>query len=180
MPSLNLNLRYYPDPVLKTVCSDCNWDLKERLATGREMIEIMHSHHGYGLSAPQVGLTSNFFVMRDPDRLDNISGLVFANPEITDLSNKKISLPEGCLSLLSMRTVIARAEWVEFDFDNPEDPDERLHWRFESMNARCVQHEVDHLNGILIFDHINSNLVQKSFLEKYTKKKIQAGRKGLL
>ena len=79
-----------------------------------------------------------------------------------------------------MKTIIARAEWVEFDFDNPDDPDESLHWRFEGMNARCVQHEVDHLNGILIFDHINSNLVQKSFLEKYAKVKKQAGRKGLL
>src|SRR5271165_2421229 len=167
MPSLNLSLRYYPDPVLKTVCSDCNWDLDERRRIGHEMLEIMFAHHGYGLSAPQVGLTSNFFVMRDPDKPNGAPGLVFANPEITDLSNKKVTAPEGCLSLLSMKTHIARAQWVEFEFDDPDVEDNRLHWRFESINARCVQHEIDHLNGILIFDHINSNLVQKSFLAKY-------------
>ena len=99
-PSQNLSLRYYPDPVLKTVCSECNWEKHERNRVGHEMLEIMYANHGYGLSAPQVGITSNFFVMRDPDRPTGQPGLIFANPEITDLSNKKVKLQrDACLCL---------------------------------------------------------------------------------
>lgn len=175
-----LTLRYWPDPNLRVECNECNWDQDERRRTGNEMLEIMYAHHGYGLSAPQVGITSNFFVMRDPQKKDGRPGLIFANPEIVELGNKRVKDFEGCLSLLSMRVPIERATEVEFEFDDPDNEGERLHWRFEGLNARCVQHEMDHLKGVLIFDHINSNLGQKSFLEKYAKKKIQAGRQGIL
>lgn len=179
--SKSLRLRYHPDPSLRVKCTECEWPIEERRRIGKEMIDIMFDHNGMGLAAPQVGLNQRLFVMRDPHEPARRShGMIFSNPEIVEHGHDKPNDFEGCLSLLSVKTKIKRWHWVEFGFDDLEEPGERLVWRFEGVNARCVQHEIDHLDGILIFDHINSNLVQKLFLERYAKARKAAGRRGEL
>jgi len=145
------------------------------------MIDIMFDHNGIGLAAPQVGLDQRLFVMRDPhDPIHKSAAHIFSNPVLEEHGHDKPEDFEGCLSLLSVKTKVKRWHWVEFSFDDLEEPGQRLTWRFEAINARCVQHEIDHLDGILIFDHINSNLVQKMFIEKVLKAKKAAGRRGNL
>lgn len=172
----DLRLRYYPDSVLKTVCRECRMPTDEIQSLGSKMLEIMFENNGYGLSANQVGVTTRLFVMRDPEN-ENL-GLIFPNPTIEEYGTHKELDFEGCLSLPMQRTKLERFKRVEFTFDDIEEPGERKQWSFEGVNARCVQHELDHLNGILLFDHIKSNLSQKSFLERYAKDMKQARRKG--
>jgi peptide deformylase len=169
MPSQNLSLKYWPDSILRTVCSGS--DTTDFLA-GEEMIKLMIEKHGMGLAAPQVGLTSRLFVMRDPD--DNNKGLIFVNPVITEHSKDTYKDNEGCLSFPGPRVDIERFKWVNVEFDVPLGytlpvGDDRLTWHFEGIYARCVQHEIDHLNGIMIFDHVKSNLAKKLVLDKYAK-----------
>lgn len=133
------------------------------------MIRLMFKHNGYGLSAPQVGLNERIFVMRDPE--DKTKGLVFINPIITELSSFKETELEGCLSFLSLNTRIERSWTVDFQFEELDEEAEVQTWHFEGLNARCVQHEIDHLNGITIADHFNSNMSRKLFLDRYMKAK---------
>ena len=187
---LPLSLKYWPDPCLKKECNECSHTPAERIEIGEQMIEIMYAYNGYGLSAPQVGLDCRIFVMRTPEMADRPShltiqserkGLIFVNPVILERGTRTAKAWEGCLSLLTQQTQVERATEVTIEYSDPTVLDihkygpsrniERLTWTAKGLDARCVQHEIDHLNGIMIFDHINSNLSRKLFLEKYFKKK---------
>lgn len=168
-----LNLKYHPNPILKVQCQPCTLSDPEIDMIGKEMIKIMFANNGYGLSAPQVGLSHNIFVMRDSEAANK--GLVFVNPTIVETSSEQINDWEGCLSLPEQRVKISRSASIEVEFDVPLGHtlpigDDRITWRFEGMNARCVQHEIDHLNGIMIYDHIESDLARKLFLQRHAKK----------
>jgi peptide deformylase len=165
----------FPDPCLRVKCIACPDDYQTRLEIGNEMIQIMFDNNGLGLSANQVGLDWRMFVMRNPSNENE--GLIFCNPEIYATSKDIIEDTEGCLSLLSKRTKVNRFKSLELKFETMYDDisvdilKSTSQRYYEGVWARCIQHEIDHLNGILIFDHINSNLVQKIFLEKYYKAK---------
>jgi peptide deformylase len=186
----DLQLRYWPDPCLRKECDECSHTPAERIEIGEQMIEIMYAYNGYGLSAPQVGLNCRIFVMRTPEMADRPThlsipserkGLIFVNPIILDRSSRMVEDWEGCLSLLTQRTKVDRYTEVTIEYSDPTQAScskygpphniERTTWTAKGLDARCVQHEIDHLNGIMIFDHINSNLSKKLFLEKYFKKK---------
>lgn len=142
---------------------------------GRRMLEICDENRGYGLSGNQVGLKERIFVMREPETK---LGIIFVNPEVTtDFSHSNLDY-EGCLSLPMQRVKIKRFSNLKIEYDDPNGYG-RITQEFSGMNARCIQHEMDHLDGILLMDHINSNLGLKSFLEKYAKDMKQARRKGL-
>lgn len=186
----DLQLRYWPDPCLRKECDECSHTPAERIEIGEQMIQIMYAYNGYGLSAPQVGLNCRIFVIRTPEMADRPThlsipserkGLIFVNPVILDRSNRMVEDWEGCLSLLTQRTKVDRYTEVTIEYSDPTQAGspkygppkniDRLTWTAKGLDARCVQHEIDHLNGIMIFDHINSNLSKKLFLEKYFKKK---------
>lgn len=177
MENSNLELKLWPDPVLRTKC------VEKQIPTnlGDEMLKVMKAHSGLGLAAPQVGLDYRIFVMEDLH--EKGPGMVFANPKIVDHSREMDLGEEGCLSLLSCKVKIPRFRWVDIEFGLPYGypypvGDDRLEWHFEGILARCIQHEMDHLDGILIFDHITSNLAQKIWLEKYFKRKKKYDRIG--
>lgn len=171
----SLTLSYYPNTVLRTPCVSCTNDYEERLRIGNEMLEVMFSNDGYGLSANQVGLTEKIFVMKDPK--EDTEGLIFCNPYIQVYSPEKETLDEGCLSIPGNRVKISRSKWVVLKYELPTTDLKPivLSARFVGMDARCIQHEMDHLSGILVFDHIKSPLAKKLFLEKYAKRR-RAGR----
>lgn len=164
-------LKFYPDKILRTPCKICTNDYKERLRIGNEMLEIMFASDGYGLSANQVGLTEKIFVMKDPE--DETNGLIFCNPYIQVHSPEKETLDEACLSVPGRPVKISRSRWVVLKYELPTTDLKPivLSTRFTGMDARCIQHEMDHLSGILIFDHIQSLLSRKLFLEKYAKRR---------
>ncbi len=161
-----LVLRLWPDEILRTKCVGYP-EYDDRLAIGHEMIQVMIEHNGLGLSAPQVGLTQRIFVMRDPNAP---TGTVFCNPIITNHSDEMYTDIEGCLSVPGRPISISRFHWIDLEYEDAIFRTTR-HKRFMGLSARCIQHEIDHLDGILIFDHINSNLGKKLYLEKYMKKR---------
>lgn len=161
--SISLSLKLWPNQVLRTKCeSDLPGEDFQTKRIGQEMIRIMQMHNGFGLSAPQVGLNYRIFVMRNPK---DTRPLVFINPRIQAHSEEQTTLNEGCLSLLSLQVPIPRYDWVVASGFHLEPT------RYEGIYARCIQHEIDHLNGILIFDHIKSSIGRKLFLDKYIKAK---------
>lgn len=171
----DLSLRYYPDPALRVKCTACTWTMEERTRIGKDMIRIMFNKEGYGLAAPQVGLDQRIFVMRDPN---SMSGLIISNPVITNWGPKKLTDWEGCLSLLGQKAKLSRCTDITVEFDDPVLEGKRFCKGFSGLAARCVQHEIDHLDGILIFDHLQSNLAKKIFLEKYAKARKKYARLG--
>ena len=109
------------------------------------MYSFMQRQNGIGLAAPQIGISRRIFVM-------GIQGWQRAcfNPEIRDFSTKSVLFDEGCLSFPGEHCIIQRPEWVEVRYQDPEGE-----WhteRFSGILARCFQHELDHLDGITMWD----------------------------
>lgn len=116
------------------------WDLAE------VMVKIMVDNNGMGLSACQVGLPYAVFAMLgEPNH-------VMFNPKIVDLSEEKIILEEGCLSFPGIVAPISRSRHVKVRFTGPDG--QTTTKKFTGMSARVVQHEMDHLNGVLFFNHL--------------------------
>lgn len=110
-----------------------------------QMLEIMRRERGIGLAAPQIGLSRRVFVME----IDGQSRACF-NPEILATSPDREDLPEGCLSFPGQSCIISRAREISVRYQNY-----RGDWYNESMSglwARCFQHELDHLDGIVMQD----------------------------
>ena len=125
----------------------------QRLAD--EMLEAMYAASGVGLAAPQVGESVRLFVM-DVSREDGKKEpLVFFNPEIVEASAKKETAEEGCLSVPDVWADVTRPGSITVRaLDRNGLPFELKN--VDGLTARCVQHEIDHLNGVLFVDKISS------------------------
>lgn len=121
-----------------------------------KMIKTMHKEHGVGLAAPQIGISLRLAVAEVDGR-----EYYFINPEITSLSQEKIISEEGCLSLPGEFFPILRSEVVTVKYLNEKGLPKKL--RAKGFLATVIQHEVDHLDGILI---LNRFIKQK---QKHTK-----------
>lgn len=117
-----------------------------------KMFEIMGTHKGCGLAAPQVGLSWQMFVM------DLGKPMVFINPEVTS-SGPLRSCNEGCLSLPGIDLTILRPRdaYIEWQDLNGK----TFKAKYAGMYARCIQHEYDHLNATLIIDHCDPLVVAR-------------------
>ncbi len=143
----------HPDPRLKKVC-DTVPDLSDELRTlAKDMLETMYDAPGIGLAAPQVGVTKRLIVLdcvKDEDTAPQ--PLIMFNPEIIGKSDETNVYEEGCLSIPEQFAEVTRPKevavrWLDMD-GNVQERD------FDGLWATCVQHEVDHLNGILFIDHL--------------------------
>jgi peptide deformylase len=137
--------------------------------TTAQMIKLMDEADGVGLAAPQVGIGERFFTVH----LKNEAPLVFINPSIIETSAETVKLEEGCLSLSGVYADVVRASRIKVQaFDT-----RGKHFTFECGGylARVIQHENDHLDGVLFFDYL-PEFKQKRLLEKYEKIKTRAAR----
>ena len=142
-------VRQYGDPVLRMRADDVE-TFDEELAriTGR-MVELMHDADGVGLAATQIGIVRRFFVctLADEDR-------VLVNPVVTPVGDDMELDDEGCLSLGSIRVPIERA--VRIQVAARDETGEPVSLSLEGMDARVVQHELDHLDGVLLLDRTDA------------------------
>lgn len=164
---MQLEIIKYPDPILREVCDpivDLNDSLRE---LGNNMLETMYLGRGIGLAAPQVGLTYRVFVMDvrpqespgryKPHELTVLESeldfpVVIFNPEIR-VKEGETEYEEGCLSLPTYFDRVKRAEYVEVDgMDLDGNP---LTIKTDGLASICIQHELDHLNGVLFIDHLS-------------------------
>ena len=138
-----------PDPILSTVCEPCVPGDKSLKKLAKQMERAMYANDGVGLAAPQVGVSKRIIVI-DVSPEDVRDPLVLVNPEIVELSGEPEIDEEGCLSCPGISVPIERKTWAKvryYDLDGEE-------WEIEGdgLLARCLQHEIDHLNGITLFE----------------------------
>ncbi len=138
-------VRQYGDPVLRMRAAEVAEVDGELRELGERMLGVMHDAPGVGLAATQVGILRRFFVCTLGDE-----DLLVVNPVIAKASRATETDEEGCLSLGSVRVPVERPVEVTLDFvDADGNPQSR---ELEGLDARVVQHELDHLDGTLIID----------------------------
>lgn len=116
-----------------------------------DMKNTLLSHEGIGLAAPQVGENIRVILVCLNPKTKNENTVVMVNPEITYKSDEVYEAEEGCLSLPSIYLQVTRSKEIIVSFQSLKSRKQTL--RLENLNARIVQHEIDHINGILIVDH---------------------------
>lgn len=147
----------YGDPILRKVATELTKDNPKDLPKLiADMFETMHNAEGIGLAAPQIGLSLRLFVVdgsgTDDEEIKNFKK-VFINPVILEESGEKWSFEEGCLSIPSIREEVQRQARVRIRYC---DENWNLHEEtYEGMKARVIQHEYDHIQGILFIDHLD-------------------------
>ena len=140
--------------------SDFNHDLK-KITTN--MLDTMYKFNGIGLAAPQVDISKRIIVTDISPVEHDYHSMVFINPEIIESSGEKI-YEEGCLSIPGVNEDILRPEKIFIQYQDIDGNEKTA--AFESWMARVLQHEIDHLNGILFIDYL-SPVKKKLLLNRF-------------
>ncbi len=165
----------YGDPVLKKKAENIEkgTDLSDLVT---DMFETMESAHGIGLAAPQIGKSIRLFVvdgrpMEDDETKDFVK--TFVNPQIIKEEGDEWAFEEGCLSIPNIREEIERPEKLRIKYfdENWNEHEEE----FDGMKARIIQHEYDHIEGILFTDYLTpfKKRMLKGKLQNITKGKMK-------
>ncbi|SIN70676.1 peptide deformylase [Sulfurivirga caldicuralii] len=163
-----LPIRLYPDEILRTECKPV--EMSDRIATLiDDMLYTMYEAPGIGLAAPQVGEDIRVLVADVSE--DKSQPIALVNPEIVD-SAGVIDYEEGCLSLPGVYAKVRRPSKVKVrGLDRDGKP---VEIEAEDLLAVCLQHEIDHLNGVLFIDHLSA-LKRNRLMQKYRKELKQRG-----
>lgn len=167
-----LPIRVYGDPILRTETQDVEADSEELQQLIEDMYETMRGAAGIGLAAPQVGRTERLFLvdlsalMGDMDEEDREAlppqPMVFINPEIVWESDAEMEFEEGCLSIPDLRENVVRPERIRIAYQDRNLEEQEV--EVGSLLARVIQHEYDHLEGILFIDLISP--FRRSFIKR--------------
>jgi peptide deformylase len=161
-----LKILTIPDPRLKHKSTEVkNFDSNLRKIV-RDMYDTLYSSgNGIGLAAPQVGITMRIIVIDLNE--DNISKpITVINPKIINLSEEKFVNEEGCLSVPEYYAEVERSKIIEVEWFNEAGEKERK--KIDGLLSICIQHEIDHLNGVLFIDHL-SKLKRKLVFDRLKK-----------
>ena len=141
-------MRVFPDPILRQRARKVTQFDAKLAQLAADMKETMSAHRGVGLAANQVGVLQRVCVVKMEDWEE---ALVLVNPEIMRREGLR-EVEEGCLSLPGYRGMVNRAERIRVRYQDITGQQQRL--RAECMLAQAIEHETDHLNGILYIDHL--------------------------
>ena len=131
------------------------------------MIDTMFEYSGVGLAAPQVHESIRLFVaMLDPDGRGESDAVVFVNPEITVQGDQTVEGWEGCLSIPDIRGRVARAQHISVTALDRHG--KRFDFELKDFPARVVQHETDHLDGVLFFDRMRT-MESLTYIDEYSR-----------
>ncbi len=162
-----LEITQYGNPVLRKKCSNVDVVDDSILKLAEDMIETMVDAHGVGLAAPQIDVDIRMAVVdvsHDPEcvsflkvngadaKVEDVMPLVFINPEL-ELDGPRESETEGCLSIRDIQAQVKRPSIVKASL--PQLDGSVLEVEADGLLARALQHEVDHLNGILFVDRVS-------------------------
>lgn len=162
-----LEITQYGDPVLRKKCRNIDEVDEAIVKLVDDMLETMVAAHGVGLAAPQVGIDLRLAVVdvsHDPEcvslfkvngedaKMEDVMPLVFINPELV-LDGPRESESEGCLSIRDIQANVRRPSMVKATL--PQLDGTVLEIEADGLLARALQHEVDHLNGVLFVDRIS-------------------------
>ena len=169
-----------PDPQLRQISSPVEKVDDELRALVADMFETMYAAPGIGLAAIQVGIPKRVLVidLQEPEEEGGEpvrDPRVFINPEIIEHSDQDVPYTEGCLSVPDQYAEVdrpdrIRARWLDEQGERHEEV-------IEGLLATCLQHEMDHLNGILFIDHL-SRLKREMILKKLAKQRKEQQKKA--
>lgn len=150
-----------PDERLTTRASEVT-DITDKIKElVNDMFETMYDAEGLGLAAVQVGVLKRIFVMDvqtekagdELVRYDSVGKFCMINPEVKELSDEQVIMSEGCLSIPEQSHEIKRPKYLTVKYKNLNNEEQTL--KASGWLARCIQHELDHLNGILYIRHLS-------------------------
>ena len=163
-----LKILTIPDPRLKHKSSNIEVFDKELKTIVKNMYETLYaSGNGIGLTAPQVDIRKRIVVI-DLNEDGKSSPITFINPRIIKFSDEKFVNQEGCLSVPEYYAEVERAKEVEVEWF--DDVGVKYKKTLSGLMSICIQHEIDHLDGILFVDHL-STLKRKMAIQKIKKSK---------
>ena len=143
-----------PDPRLKVKSAPVeNIDDATRTLID-DMVSTMYAAPGVGLAAPQVGVHKRIIIVDPSDGEGNPQLVRMVNPEITAWSDQLVEREEGCLSLPDFYEQLERPQAIDVRFVDPDGRERTL--SADGLLARCIQHEVDHLVGVIFVDHLSA------------------------
>jgi peptide deformylase len=155
-----------PDPKLRLSSEPVDAITDEIRALAKDMLDTMYDAPGVGLAAIQIGVAKRVVTM-DVSKSDNeLQPMVLINPEIVWASKEKRVYEEGCLSIPEYYEEVERADRVRFRYTTLKG--ETVEMDADGLMATCVQHEIDHLNGVLFIDYI-SKLKRDRITAKFRK-----------
>lgn len=165
-----LDVLIYPEENLAKVCEPVEKIDAELNKFIDDMFETMYEHEGIGLAAPQVDVLKRVITIDIEG--DKTNQIVLINPEVLEASGET-GIEEGCLSIPGCRALVPRKEKLKVKALDREGKEFVLD--ADGLLAICIQHEIDHLNGVLFVDHISA-LKRQRFKEKMLKLKKQISR----
>ncbi len=167
----------FGDPVLRKKAEPITKDFPNLKEFVQNMFDTMYNSDGVGLAAPQVGQAIRIFVIdstTDEEEEDEVPGIkrAFINPEILEKKGDEWVMNEGCLSLPEIREDVSRPETVKIKYID-EDFNEHIE-EFSGFTSRVIQHEYDHLEGVMFVDYLNplKKRILKSKLTAISKGKV--------
>ncbi len=166
-----LDIIIAPDPRLKITAEAVDGVDDDVRKLMDDMLETMHSANGLGLAAPQVGDRRRVIVVDVAGAEEEPDPIQMANPELLWVSDEENPHEEGCLSLPTHYAEVVRPEAITVRYLDHENEIREL--ETDGVLATCIQHEMDHLEGILFVDHISA-LKRGMILRKLAKEKKQA------
>ncbi|HME26159.1 MAG TPA: peptide deformylase [Acetobacteraceae bacterium] len=180
MPDMNatvetLEIRVVPDPILKARAKPVGAADMERVrGLVSRMFATMYRAPGIGLAAPQVGVGLRFAIVDlMPD--EKPAPIVLINPEVTARSEEQATREEGCLSLPGQYADVTRPAKVTVRYTDTEGARRQI--EAEGLLAACVQHEIDHLDGVLFVDHLSAlkrNMILRRLAKELRQKRAEA------
>jgi peptide deformylase len=161
-----LKILHYPHKGLRTALPHIRAFDEALTQTIAQMFDALYAANGWGLAANQVGISSRLFVMDiSPDQNQPEC---FINPEIVE-KHGQVESEEDCLSFPGLFIKIPRARQIQLQYQDKNA--NQVSQTFEGLLACVIQHEVDHLNGVLFIDHL-SNLKRTRLMKKYDPSKM--------
>jgi len=144
---------YAPDPILKKKCKPLAQVDDHHRTLIKEMYEVMYEANGVGLAAPQVGLDMRIFIVDASAREEQKNPLTMINPKIISIEENLVPYEEGCLSFPEHFAEIDRPDKLSIEYIDENNQKKILNTN--GFTSRIIQHELDHLNGILFVDYLS-------------------------
>ena len=157
------------DPILRTAAAEVDAFDPDLKTLVRDMFETMYHAEGIGLAAPQIGISQRVIVVDLRSEEQPEARLALINPKVVWASKESEKAPEGCLSIPGLEEVIKRSSAIRveaLDIDGGS-----IELETEGLFARVLQHEIDHIDGILFVDRVSA-LKRRILMKKW--KKIQS------
>jgi peptide deformylase len=155
-----------PDPILRQVSSKIEQVNGEIRTLADDMLTTMYDAPGIGLAAIQIGVPKRMLVIDLSKEGEEKAPQVFINPEVVASSDERSAYEEGCLSIPDYYAEVERPARITVKHINLDGKEETI--EADGLLATCLQHEIDHLNGVLFIDHI-SRLKREMVIKKFTK-----------